>query len=265
LSAPRGPLRITLGGVTGWVGRPLAAAIATQPDMRLVAAVARGACCTPLGHGDAIAPIAPTVRAALDIPSDVYVDYTSAEAVLEHSLTAISEGRHVVIGSSGLGTDEYRAIDAAARAAGVGVVAVGNFSTTAALLQRFAADAAQHLPTWEILDFADARKIDAPSGTARELAWRLSTVRAPHVAVPTEHAVGPREAYGAAIDGTRVHSVRLPGHGLGVEIHFGHGDERLVIRYEAGASASPYIAGTLRAIRRVREFQGLVRGGDELL
>lgn len=265
MSAPAGPLRVTLGGVTGWVGRPLSAAIATQPDLRLVAAVARRACCTPLGREDEIAPIVRTVREALDIPSDVYVDYTSAEAVLGHALAAISAGRHVVIGSSGLGTDEYREIDAAARAADVGVVAVGNFSTTAALLQRFAADAARHLEAWEILDFADARKIDAPSGTARELAWRLSTVRAPLVAVPPEISVGPREAHGAEIDGTRVHSVRLPGHGLGVEVHFGHGDERLVLRYEAGASASPYIAGTLRAIRRVREFRGLVRGGDELL
>ena len=41
--------------------------------------------------------------------------------------------------------------------------------------------------------------------------------------------------------------------------------ERLVVRHEAGASADPYVAGTLLAIRRVPEVSGVLRGLDRLL
>ena len=40
-----------------------------------------------------------------------------------------------------------------AKTGGLGVVASGNFSLTAALLQRFALMAAQHVPDFEIIDF----------------------------------------------------------------------------------------------------------------
>ena len=58
----------------------------------------------------------------------------------------------------------------AAKARGVGVVAVDNFAIAAALLQRFAVEAARHFPAWEIIDSAYAGKMDAPSGMSRELA-----------------------------------------------------------------------------------------------
>ena len=37
------------------------------------------------------------------------------------------------------------------------------------------------------------------------------------------------------------------------------------MRHEAGASAEPYIAGSLLAIRRVPEITGVIRGLDRLL
>ncbi|TJW57799.1 MAG: 4-hydroxy-tetrahydrodipicolinate reductase, partial [Mesorhizobium sp.] len=52
----------------------------------------------------------------------------------------------------------------------VGVVAAGNFSITATLMKRFALMAAKYVPDVEVIDYASARKPDAPSGTARELA-----------------------------------------------------------------------------------------------
>lgn len=249
--------RVVLGGATGWVGRPLAAAIAAADDLELVAAVAR----TP-GADVEGAPRFPDVGAALAVASDVYVDYTSAAAAQEHVLRAIAARRHVVVGSSGLDTEAYRDIDARARAAGVGVIAVGNFALPALLLQRFAVEAAQHLEAWEMVDRADAGKRDAPSGTARELAWRLSLVRPPVERIGSAGLLGPPEVRGALVDGTRVHAVRLPGQGLGVDVHFGHGDQRLTLTYEGGASAESYVAGTLRAIRRVSQHVGLVRGAD---
>jgi 4-hydroxy-tetrahydrodipicolinate reductase len=254
-------LRVCLAGVTGWIGRPLADAISSADDLELAAAVARRS------RGESIAgvTVSGAVSEALATPFDVFVDYTSAGAVKGNVLEALAARRHVVIGSSGLGEDDFAQIDEAARAQSVGVIAVGNFAVSAALLQRFAAEAARHFSAWEIVDYAHDSKVDAPSGTARELAWRLSEAGQSRPAVALADTLGPRESRGATVSGVQVHSLRLPGHTIGVEIHFGRDDERLTIRYEGGTGAAPYIAGTLLAIRKVPALIGVTRGLDSLL
>ena len=156
-------------------------------------------------------------------------------------------------------------IDRLARARGVGVIAAGNFSIMAAVLKRVATFAAQHLYSWEILDYASATKPDVPSGTARELAETLAEVRRPTSGVPLSQLSGPVEARGADVAGSRVHSVRLPGFVVTTEIVFGGEGERLMLRHDAGENAQPYVAGSLLAIRRVAEVPGLRRGLDTLL
>ncbi|HEV7922719.1 MAG TPA: 4-hydroxy-tetrahydrodipicolinate reductase [Thermoanaerobaculia bacterium] len=249
-------LKITLAGATGWIGKPLVDAIEAADDLQLVAAAARSAAGRQLGD----LTIVGTVEEALQTPSDVFVDYTSATAVKRNVLLAIDAGRHVVIGSSGLSDLDFGEIDAAAQAKGVGVLAVGNFAVSAILLQQFAAMAARQMPSWEIIDYAHDSKPDAPSGTARELAWRLSQVASPQTRIPVADTQGRPDARGAEVSGSQIHSVRLPGHTIGLEVIFGREDERLSIRYEGGTGAAPYIAGTLVAIRRVAGVKGLQRG-----
>ena len=262
-------IRVCLAGVTGWVGRSLASAIASAPDLSLAAAVSRQAAGRPLAEVlGAPAPdltVRGTVGEALEAPCDVLVDYTSPDAVRGHVLAAIGRGVHAVVGTSGLTDAEYNEIDAAAREKGVGVLAAGNFALTAVLLSRFAELAARHIPQWEIIDYARAFKPDAPSGTSRELAARLSKVRSPHMEVPVERTQGAPEARGADLSGTRAHSVRLPGYVSSIEILFGLPDERLSIRHDSGNGAAPYVAGTLLAIRKVSGFRGLRRGLDSAI
>jgi len=254
-------IRIIVGGVTGWVGRPLAEAIENAEDLQLAGAIARQAAGERIGdvviHG--------SLAEALASPADVFVDYTSAAAVRDHVFAAIQKGLHVVIGSSGLSNDDFDALHRAASDAKVGVIAVGNFAISAALLQRFAVEAAKYFPMWEIIDTAYAGKIDAPSGTARELAWRMSEVRKPELEVPLDKTLGDPAARGADVSGSRVHSIRVPGYTIGLEVRFGQQDQRLTLQYDGGTGAAPYIAGTLLAIRRVHEFVGLVRGMDRIL
>jgi 4-hydroxy-tetrahydrodipicolinate reductase len=254
-------IRVTIAGVTGWVGQPLAQAVTDAPDLELVAAVARRNAGRQL---DGIR-ISGSVQEALATPSDVFVDYTSAASVKENVLAAVDAGLHVVIGSSGLTAEDFGEIDVRAKSKQVGVVAVGNFAITAALLQRFAVEAAKYVGNWEIIDTAYAGKMDAPSGMARELAWRLSEVRRPGLEVPIGSTVGQTEARGADVNGSRIHSIRLPGHTIGIEVRFGQEDERLLLQYDAGPGAAPYIGGTLLAIRRVPRLIGLVRGLDRIL
>ena len=62
---------------------------------------------------------------------DVLVDFTSAVAVKDNVWTAVQAGVHVVIGSSGLTSEDYEELDRLARRRGVGVIAAGNFSVMA--------------------------------------------------------------------------------------------------------------------------------------
>src|SRR5207249_7796336 len=123
-------------------------------------------------------------------------------------------------------------------------------------------EAARHLETWEVIDYASAAKPDAPSGTAAELAERLEGVRSPALRVPLDEVHGAREARGATVAGTQVHSLRLPSFVVSTEGVFAAEGERLSIRHDAGETPAPYIAGTLIAIRAVPSRVGLTRGLD---
>lgn len=262
-------LKVCVAGATGWVGRPLCAAVSAADDMTLVGAVARQQQGHSLRAAGADAgvelTISGSVAAALAVPTDVLVDYTKADAVKANVLTAIGGGVHVVIGASGLTDEDFVEINEAALAHKVGVIAAGNFAITAVLLQRFACEAAKYLTHWEIIDYAADSKQDAPSGTTRELAYRLAQVRAPEFTHPLAATIGPPESRGATLNGTQIHSLRLPGYVISVEAIFGAQDERLTIRHDAGSGAEPYIGGTLLAIRKVREYVGLVRGLDKIM
>jgi 4-hydroxy-tetrahydrodipicolinate reductase len=262
-------LRVCVAGATGWVGRPLCQAVAGADELSLVGAVSR----THRGQnlreiiGDPVPDltISESVAEALLVPTDVLVDYTRADVVKAHVLTAIERGVHVVIGSSGLTEQDFAEIDRAAQQQKVGVLAAGNFAITAVLLQRFACEAAHYLSHWEIIDYSSDAKEDAPSGTTRELAHRLAEVRKPETTYPIEETIGEKESRGATLEGSQIHSLRVPGYVLAAEVIFGAQDERLSLRYDAGAGAAPYIQGTLLAIRKVRDHVGLVRGLDRIM
>ncbi len=248
-------IRVCVAGITGWTGRPVSEAIEAASDLELVAGVSRS---DPASYSS-------VEEALVAVGADVLVDYTHAAAVRANVLAAVERSVHVVVGSSGLSAKDYEEIDALARQRNVGVIAAGNFSLTAALLLRSAVEAARHLESWEVIDFAKASKEDAPSGTARELVERLETVRRPALGVPIDEVLGAPEARGATVAGTQVHSVRLPSFVVSTEVVFAADGERLSIRHDAGETPAPYVAGTLLAIRAVPNRVGLIRGLDQLL
>jgi 4-hydroxy-tetrahydrodipicolinate reductase len=262
-------IRVCFAGVTGCTAPPIVAAIDAADDLRLRCGVSRSSAGQTLADATASQSdgfIYASVSEALQSSEvDVLVDYTSASAVRENVWAAVRAGVHVVIGSSGLTAGDYAELDHLARDKGVGVVAAGNFSIMAAILQRAAALAAEHLNHWEILDYASADKPDVPSGTSRELAETLAKVGTPDSAVPLSQLGGPVEARGAEVAGTRIHSVRLPSFLVTTEIIFGGVGERLIMRHDPGESPNPYVGGTLLAIRKAAEVPGVRRGLDSLL
>jgi len=254
-------LNICLAGATGHVGQELAKAVLAASDLRLVSAVGRRGAGQKLGEVTLDATLAAALKHA---QADVVIDYTHPDAVKGHVQEAVAAGCHVVIGTSGLSDRDYAEIDERAQARGVGVFAAGNFSVTAALLQHFAILAAKQMPHWEILDYAGDTKPDAPSGTARELAYQLAQVVKPTWAVPVDQTKGLREARGAQLNGSQVHSIRVPGYYSAVQAVFGAAGERIELRHES-TSYSPYVTGTLLAARKVKTWKGLKRGMSVLL
>ena len=262
-------INVCVAGATGWAGSELSRGIARAEDVALVAAVSRSHAgqdlAEVLGDPALACPIYASAAEALAKPCDVFVEYTKPASAKANILTALGRGAHVVVGTSGLADNDLAEIDAVARKQRRGVLACGNFALTVVLLQKFAEAAARLIPQWEIIDYAHDDKIDAPSGTARELAARLSKVRLPEPAVPLDQTVGHPEARGATLSGSQVHSIRLPGFVIGAEIIFGMPDQRLTLRHDAGSSARPYVDGALLAIRKVATLVGVQRGLDSVL
>jgi 4-hydroxy-tetrahydrodipicolinate reductase len=260
-------IKICFAGITGWTAAPIVAAIDQADDLTLSSGVSRSAAGQSLAAysadpGFIYATVAEALQSAA---ADVLVDYTSAAAVRNHAWTAVEAGVHVVIGSSGLTADDYTDLDRLARDRGVGVIAAGNFSVMAAILGRAASMAAQHLDQWEIIDYASDDKPDVPSGTSRELAETLAQAHEPALTVALSDLLGPAEARGAEVAGTRIHSVRLPSFVVSTEVVFGGPGERLTMRHDPGMTAAPYVPGTLLAVRKVADVAGVRRGLDTLL
>jgi 4-hydroxy-tetrahydrodipicolinate reductase len=262
-------IRVCVAGVSGWTGSAVTRAILSSDEFELTGAIARRQAGRDAGELLGLPAkgvvVAASLGEALARPADVLVDFTSPDSVKRRTLEALAHGVRVVIGTSGLTAADYADIERTATANRLGVIAAGNFSLTAALAKHFALLAARHLPSWEIIDYSHAEKPDAPSGTTRELAEALGEVARNQLAVPVERTHGDRQARGATIAGTQVHSVRLPGFVLAFEAIFGLPNERLTIRHDAGKGAEPYVNGTLLAVRRVMQVTGLVRGLDRLL
>jgi 4-hydroxy-tetrahydrodipicolinate reductase len=262
-------LKVTLAGATGWAGSELARAIAATNDLELVSAVSRTHAGRKLrdvlGEDSPDAPVFSSAADALTLGCEVFVEYTTAATAKGNVIAALEHGAHVVVGSSGLTETDFAEIDALARKRARGVLACGNFALTVVLLQKFAEMAARYIPTWEIIDYAYEGKPDAPSGTARELASRMAKVRRPEITVPISKTLGLAEARGAELSGSQIHSVRLPGFVLGLDVIFGMADQTLVLRHNAGSSARPYVDGALLAIRKVSTLVGVHRGLDAVL
>lgn len=108
-------------------------------------------------------------------PELVAIDFSVAEAVVEHTDRCMAAGIPLVIGTTGW-LDQLDAVRALVDASHVGVVHGANFSIGVQALYRAVAAAAHALPTayesfvWEA---HHSQKRDAPSGTARHLAEQM--------------------------------------------------------------------------------------------
>jgi len=90
-------------------------------------------------------------------------------------------------------------------------------------------------------------------------------VRESQLDVMLDEMQGPKESRGVRYQGSQVHSVRLPGYVISLDVIFGMPDQKLILRHESGTSAEPYVEGALLAIRNVGTLTGLRRGLDSVM
>lgn len=253
--------RVCIVGISGKVGRVLAQKLTEDQRFELVCGVSRRPLETKnllMGAGVDV-PIVDKVEDILPYCPNVAIDFTSAVVVKEHVLKIIGMGVNVVVGSSGIDDSDYEFIHLEALRKNVGVFAAGNFSLTAALLQKFAVEAATIIPNFEVLDYGSHQKPDSPSGTARELLHHISKVTPQPLDVPPKASCGDAKARGATLHGIQAHSIRLPAFHSAIEIIFALDGERITIAHES-ISNTPYVQGVILATKRVATFKGLRRG-----
>jgi 4-hydroxy-tetrahydrodipicolinate reductase len=131
-------------------------------------------------------------------------------------------------------------------------------------MMRFAAQAARHFASVEIVELHHPRKADAPSGTARRTAELIAAARKGMDPMPDATSSALDGARGADVGGVRVHAVRLDGLVAHQEVLLGGHGETLTIRHDSYDRAS-FMPGVLLGVRSVADRPGLTVGLEALL
>jgi 4-hydroxy-tetrahydrodipicolinate reductase len=213
-------IAVAVAGAAGRMGQAVCAAVEGAPDTAL--------------HGRAD-PTLGTALSAVLRGADVLVDFTIPSTALGNARDALAAGVHVVIGTTGFDLDELARSERAPAGDGrpANAFVAPNFAIGAVLMMRFAAEAARHMASAEIIELHHDQKLDAPSGTAARTARLMA------------------EASGGAEP--PIHSVRLPGLVAHQEVLLGDVGQTLSIRHDSIARES-FMPGVLLAVRRVGEL-----------
>jgi len=247
----REPIRVGVLGARGRMGTEVCKAVDAAEDLELVAMV---------DQGDWLFNIA-------DAGSDVVVDFTSPDSVMDHVHWCIDQGINLVVGTSGFSESRYDRIrNWLAHKPDLGVIVVPNFGVGAVLMMEFAARAAKYFESVEIIELHHPNKVDAPSGTSMATADMIARARAESGMPPMPDATKDEMAgaRGTSVEGVRIHSLRASGLVAHQEVLFGTAGETLTIRHDSYDRQS-FMPGVLLAIREVVKRPGLTVGLGALL
>ena len=244
-------IKVGVLGSAGKVGQAIVAAVEAADDLTYTVGVDKG---------DAL-------EFLTDTDTQVVVDFTHPDVVMDNLKFLIGNGIHAVVGTTGF-TDER--LDTVrgwlADSPGTGVLIAPNFAIGAVLSMKFAAQAARFYDSVEVIELHHPHKADAPSGTAYRTAALVAQARAAAGVGPSPDATreGLDGARGATVDGVRVHSVRLAGLVAHQEVLLGTEGETLTIRHDS-LDRSSFAPGVLLGVREIASRPGLTVGLEELM
>jgi 4-hydroxy-tetrahydrodipicolinate reductase len=242
-------MRVGVLGAAGKVGVAMCAAVRDAADLELSAEVDAG---DPLSS-------------FTDSATEVVIDFTHPDAVMDNLEFLIGNGIHAVVGTTGFTDsrlDQVRSwlIDNPT----TGVLIAPNFAIGAVLSMHFAQKAAPYFESAEVIELHHPQKADAPSGTATRTAKLIAEARKGLPPNPDATGTGLPGARGADVDGIPVHSIRLTGLVAHQEVLFGTMGETLTIRHDS-LDRTSFVPGVLLAVRQIAQRPGLTIGLEPLL
>ena len=248
--------RMGVVGCGGRMGRMLVAEIATGEGCTLA-----GGCAKP-GSGcinQDIGELAGIGRLGISVgdnaekligDSDVVIEFTTPVATALHAAQAAGLGKAMVVGTTGLSTEEVEKVRQAART--VPIVWAPNMSLGINLLLGLVEDVARRLgPDWdvEIMEMHHRGKVDAPSGTALALGGAAAAGR--EVAFERVQQRGRDGITGPRRSGDIGFAALRGGDAVGDHhVVFAGAGERLELIHRA-TSRSIYAKGAVQAARWV--------------
>ena len=245
-------LDVAVVGASGRMGRAVIRCLAGTHGMRLAGAVTEVSD-PDLGrdagevNGLPAAGVVLTDDAHAGLHNaQVAIDFTLPSATGANVAAAAAQGVALVIGTTGLGTDQTAALRSGAQR--IPIVYARNMSIGMAVFKDLVARAAGALDEdydIEILDAHHAGKVDAPSGTALELGERVAAARGrplDEVAVHARHGqTGARER--GAVGFSVIRAGRIVGDH---SVLFAGAEERVELVHRA-ADRAVFARGALRA------------------
>jgi len=242
-------MRVGVLGAKGKVGATMVAAVEAAADLTFTAGVDAG---DPLSL-------------FTDSETEVVIDFTHPDVVMDNLKFLIDNGIHAVVGTTGFTDERVSQVKVwLADKSDVAVLIAPNFAIGAVLSMRFAKQAARFFESVEVIELHHPHKADAPSGTAARTARLIAEARKGLPPNPDATSTGLEGARGADVDGIPVHSVRLAGLVAHQEVLFGTQGETLTIRHDS-LDRTSFVPGVLLAVRTVGEHPGLTVGLEPLL
>ncbi len=244
-------IKVGVLGANGKMGTQTVATITAAADLELVAA---------LDLGDSIETLKKS-------GAEVVVDFTHPDSVMANLEYAINNGINVVVGTTGFDSAKLAKVkELLAKNPKVGALIAPNFGLGAVLMMQFAAQAAKHFESVEIIELHHPNKADAPSGTATRTAELITDARkaANRPPMPDATTSALPGARGAKVGDVAIHSVRLRGLVAHQEVILGDQGETLSIRHDS-IDRTGFMPGVLLGIRKVGSHPGLTFGLEKFL
>ncbi len=244
-------IRLIVNGAGGRMGRRIIALAAEDRDLAVVGAFERA------DHPDmgkdagtlaGVGPLGVALTPRRDLAADVAVDFSHADSALAMIEWCAERGIAIAIGTTGMGAEGQKRLDAAAKR--VPCLLAANMSLGVNVLLRLVREAAKALGDAydvEIVEAHHNKKKDAPSGTALALGEAAAAGlgrKLDEVAVHGRHGmVGER-----SVKEIGFHAVRAGDIVGDHTVMFGGQGERVEVRHVA-TSRDTFVRGALRAVR----------------
>jgi len=246
---------VAVSGAMGRLGSAISGGVAAADDMRLTGLYAPG------HEGKSFANLA-VCGDSDNLSTQVMVECAHPGVVMDNLRTWHEKGFNVVVGTSGFTEIRLEELRSFWGSDDQGCLVVPNFSIGAVLMMRFAELSSSWFDSVEIVERHEAKKPDAPSGTALATAMRIGKHRN-EAEEPSDNEI-IEGARGGLASGVRVHSLRMTGLLSDQEVAFSNTGETFSLLHRS-TSYESFVEGALLAIRQVQKTKGVSIGLDAFL